>query len=230
MWKQPIPVNIEELEGNPFRRSIFQHLLLRAANNDKEVYVSGAYIPLKRGQCILGRFEFAAEFGLFQNEALRVYRELKKLEKVNKLVNIQKSRNCSIVTILNYDTWVLLEQSNEQTVNKQRTNSEQTVNTNKSVKNVKSVKIVKNTPSKKKSKESILTVDFYKTITSSEAMKKYYLTRDEYDEQVERMLDYYEAKGKTIKSYPAAMRNWLKSAGQYGHLRVNEFNSITSIA
>jgi hypothetical protein len=136
-WKQPIPTDIPIFSQNRFRKSIFQHLLLRCTNIDCQVFIDGAYISLKRGQCILGRFEFAEEFGVKRSESLRVYRELKKIEKVNNLITIQKSRNCSIVTILNYDSWISFEQSNEQTVNNQRTISEQSVNTYKSVKSNK---------------------------------------------------------------------------------------------
>lgn len=139
-WKQPIPTKIDELNDNKFRQSIFQHLLLRAANKDTSVLIEGSYIPVIRGQCVVGRFEFAEEFGMKRSEALRVYREMQKLEKVNNLVNIQRSRNCSIVTILNYDYWVSFEHSDEHSVNIQRTSSEHPVNTNKNVKSKKSVK------------------------------------------------------------------------------------------
>lgn len=139
-WKQPIPVKIDGL--NPFETTVFQKILLRCRNISQNIKVAddNTYINLEKGQCVVGRFEFAKEFGFSEKESLRVYRIIKKLEKVNKLMNIQRTKNCSIVTVQNYDDWVSLEQTNEQTVNKQRTNSEQTVNTNKSDKSVKPVK------------------------------------------------------------------------------------------
>jgi hypothetical protein len=139
-WKQPIPTKVEGL--NPFETLVFQAILLRCSNSKTQVKVAddNTYIELERGQCIIGRFEFAKQFGFSKSESLRVYRIVKKLEKVNNLLNNQKSKNCSILTVLNYDDWVSFEQSNEQTVNNQRTNREQTVNTNKSDKSVKTAK------------------------------------------------------------------------------------------
>lgn len=129
-WKQFIPIEIDGL--NPFETTVFQALLLRCANEQKYIKVAdnNSYITLQRGQCCIGRFEFAKQFGLEKSECLRVWRIVDKLQKVNNLLNKQKSKNCSIVTILNYDSYVTIEQSNEQSVNNQRTISEQSVNTN----------------------------------------------------------------------------------------------------
>lgn len=134
-WKQPIPVKIPELAGDPFGETLFQVLILRARNENCEVKrPDGTIISLKRGQLLVGREELATRFGLKVSEQLRVYRKLVKLEKVNELLNRQKSKDCTIITIKNYDKFVAM---NNPAIN-QRTNSEQTMNTNKNVKSEKS--------------------------------------------------------------------------------------------
>lgn len=144
-WKQPIPTEIPECGGDEFAQTLFQLLVLRASNEDRNVYLEdGSMIFLKRGQTIFGRNRWAKILGMNTRSSLKVFRKLVKLEKVYKLVNNQKSRNCTIVTILNYDKVTSFEQSNEQTVNNQRTINEQTVNTYKSNNTSKNVKNVNN--------------------------------------------------------------------------------------
>ena len=136
-WKQPIPTNIDELcLGDEFAATIFMRLLLRARQSDGCVYVEGVPILLKRGQCICGRFELAACFGIPRRCSKRVSRKLTFLEKTTKLLTKRKSLNCSIVTILNFDE--LTSMTNQMT--NRRPIDDQSMTTNKSVKNVESVK------------------------------------------------------------------------------------------
>lgn len=142
-WKQPIPVLCTLLtNGNKFAATVFKELLSRAANADKTVYVGDVPVFLKRGQCVCGKYELAKCFGLKRNEANRIHRILKKLEKVNHLVNKQKHQNCSIVTIKNYDRLVRFEQPSELSVNHRRTIGEPSTNTNKSIKSKENVNTV----------------------------------------------------------------------------------------
>lgn len=141
-WRQPIPTDLKDLtKGNEFCATLFAELLRRATNKSEgaEVQVGDYWIYLKRGQCTCGRFELARHFGLKRKEAQRVYRALKKLEEVHNLIEINKSKDCSIITIINYDELVDMKTSDEQSMIKQRTNNEQSMNTNKSVKSGKSV-------------------------------------------------------------------------------------------
>lgn len=133
-WKQPIQTDIPEVLGDKVQQSYFQLLLIRCRNEDGVVYVDDTPISLKRGQCIFGRYEFGLSIGMKRNECMRVERVIEKLEKTSKLISKQKSKNCSIITVLNYDQWVGFEQSNEQSVSNQRANAEQSVSTNKSEK------------------------------------------------------------------------------------------------
>lgn len=104
-WKQPIPVEVPQLVGDEFALTVFQKLLLRCANEPRTVYVGDAPVDLLRGQCVVGRFELAKCFGLKREESSRIRRILTKLEKKAKLITKRRSINCSIVTVINYDSW-----------------------------------------------------------------------------------------------------------------------------
>lgn len=137
VWKQPIPVTVDGLEGNPFGENIFLYLLRRARREDGYAFIGDYRIELKRGQIAIGRFTLAEAFGMKRTESLRVHRMLVKLKKANIYLNIQRHPVCSIITILNYDEWVRLEQPGEHPVNNQRTSGEHPVNTNKDRKRVR---------------------------------------------------------------------------------------------
>lgn len=149
-WKQPIPTTIPEVKGNKFAETVFQKILSRCRNTAETIYVGDIPIELERGQCITGREELARCFGLKLNESGRIQRVLNDLQKRYKLITKQKTINCSIVTVLNYDEWVLFEQSNNQSANNSQTTDRITVNTNKSVKNKKNEYIDKRNISKTK--------------------------------------------------------------------------------
>jgi len=103
-WKQPIPTDLVNLTGgNKFAANVFGFLLLRASNSDTTVYIEGTPISVKRGECVCGRYELAECFGLERNESMRIARILEKLEKSFQLVSKRKSKNCSVITIKNYD-------------------------------------------------------------------------------------------------------------------------------
>ena len=135
-WKQPVPTVIPELESTPFLKTVFQQLLLRCTNSSKYVNrPDGSPIFLERGQCLVGRYEFAASFGLDRGQSKRIERAINKLIATN-LMTKRKNRNCSIVSINNYDEIVGMTKQ----MTHQRPNSDQTVTTNKSDKSVKSAK------------------------------------------------------------------------------------------
>jgi len=136
-WKQPIAVEISPIKGNVFATTVFQKLLIRCSNEDRTVYIDDITpIELHRGQCVVGRYELAKCFGLKRNESGRVRTVLDKLENSAKLITKQKSLNCSIVTILNYDNWVEMTklETNHQP------NESQSIATNKSEESVKTEK------------------------------------------------------------------------------------------
>lgn len=162
-WKQPIPVNLEEIFGTDHKSNLlFRELIYRACNKDTILSLDGKkHVQLKRGQVLFGRKKFAEYLGWSPSTTERT---LQKLQKLNKLLNMQVTKNFTIVELINYDSIISFEQAFEQAVNKQRTSSEQAVNTSKSVKSVKSVKNVDNKKEniKRKNKTDEELSDFWK--------------------------------------------------------------------
>jgi hypothetical protein len=134
MWKQPIPVKIDGLTKQ--EESIIKHLIMRCRAEASSVNVGGETIALERGQCYLGRYEFAEEFLLKRSESRRVYKILKKLEKVDNLLAISRHRNCSVVTVLRYDEYTSMDISTDIW----RTSGGHLEDTNQSAKSAKSAK------------------------------------------------------------------------------------------
>ena len=115
VWKQPIDTDLARFtKGNVFAATVLMELIRRASNIDREIQVNDTWISVKRGQCIVGRFELAKYFGLKKNEASRIQRILDKLENTYQQIHKRKSKDCSIITILNYDSLVQFDQSNKQ--------------------------------------------------------------------------------------------------------------------
>ena len=63
---------------------------------------------------------------------------LRKAQFLNNNLNIKPTNKYTIITVINYDKWVSLEQQDEQQLNNSRTTAEQQLNTSKSIKSVKS--------------------------------------------------------------------------------------------
>lgn len=140
-WKQPIDTDVYRWFGDDhLARDLFIHLLLRARNKDmehSEHYKKKPY-QLKRGQVIFGRNEFAK---LLRGTGSGTYKALHRLSSVYSKVTSKSNSDYTVITILNFDELVCMEQPKKQQSNKQVTSKEQAGNTNK---NVKKEKIVKN--------------------------------------------------------------------------------------
>jgi hypothetical protein len=113
-WKQPIDTELDKLtKGNLFAATVLMELIRRASNSERAVYFNDICIHLNKGECICGRYELAARFGLKRREAGRVQRALVKLEKRYNAIHRRKSKDCSIVTVLNYDVLTDIKQSDD---------------------------------------------------------------------------------------------------------------------
>lgn len=122
-----------EVFASPELLRVWVWCLCRA--NYKDNYVSWTgfdTIKVERGQFITGRKKAAEELKI--NESL-FYRCLKKLQQI-KNINIKSNNKYSIVTVLNYDKYQLIDNYIEQQANSKRTTSEQQVNTDNKDNNV----------------------------------------------------------------------------------------------
>ncbi len=136
-WKQPVDTGILEwFENDYLCRDLFLLLFLRARNADMtvpEYYQRKPYL-LKKGQVIFGRNKYAKELRCSPSCTDRA---LKRLQIVTCKVTCIRSKDYTVVTILDYDSLIKMNKQKS----KKRTSSEQAVNTNKSVESVESEKI-----------------------------------------------------------------------------------------
>lgn len=115
--------------------AIWVWLLMKACKFPTEVDFGGDVITLKPGQYTTGRKEIAEALSV--NES-KVYRVLKRFESEH-LIEQRTDRQCTLITIVQWDKYQEDEQPTEQQVNNERTTNEQRVNTNKESKERKKV-------------------------------------------------------------------------------------------
>lgn len=132
VWKQPIPTDLDYIFGEDYGPLLlYKELIYRSANQDGFFTYKKKTASIKRGQVLFGRQKYAL-YLVHPNSTIRNW--LDKLEKVYKLVDTQRTSNYTIVTVLNYDEIVNMDNQ----VDKQRTSRGQAEDTSKSVKSVKS--------------------------------------------------------------------------------------------
>lgn len=116
--------------------AIWCWLLMSACKFPTEVMFGGELITLKPGQITTGRRKIAK--ALSEQES-KVYRVLKRFES-EQLIEQRTDRQCTLISIVNWDKYQESEQGAEQFLNNDRTTSEQRVNTKKEYKNNKNNK------------------------------------------------------------------------------------------
>lgn len=130
--------SIQEWYGNtdPYRFSLWVHLLLLANHSDKKWLFKGKPYKVKRGQFITSRISLAGQTGISQSRVERLLNEFEKQEQIEQ----QKTNRNRLISIFNYNTYQQVEQPTIQQADNKRTTSGQQKDTNNNVKNVKNVK------------------------------------------------------------------------------------------
>ena len=108
---------------------LWVHLLLKATHSGYNVMFNGQIVHLEPGQLIAGRLSLSSETGLHPS---RVERLLKTLEIEQQI----EQRTCTknrLITVLNWSSYQVSEQRNEQRANNGRTATEQRANTGNKV-------------------------------------------------------------------------------------------------
>lgn len=139
-WKQPIDTDIYKWFGDDhLARDLFIHLLLKARNKDMLTpeYYKKKPFKLNRGQVIFGRNEYSEKLRVSPMTAKHA---LDRLEKWYKKLASKSTSDFTVITILNFNDLVGLEQATIQAVSKQLASDEQAISTNKSVKSDKNKK------------------------------------------------------------------------------------------
>ena len=172
--------------------AIWIYFLLQAYHTDsrQEYYFNGERIKLKRGQFITGRKTISKALKIKES---KVYRVMKLFQSCNQTEQ-RTDRQCSLITILNYDKY--------QKVNNEWTTSEQRVNTHN-----KYNKLINN---KRESKSVQL-----KNIKDSFSELKKKFPDADVESEYDKFTDWMDSKGKQYKDYKAGFRNWLRRANAF---------------
>jgi len=203
IWKQPIPTNLETDFGEDMLvYTLYILILLRACNEDVVVNFGGKLVDLKRGQTIFGRNKWCEYLSLSPKGIENL---LKRLEKVPSKVTCERTRNCTLITILNYDSIVSMsaQQSAKQVPSKCQASA-----TSKSVKNVKSVKSTREVDF---NEEYLVSRELYKKIIMSDSFSTYEISFNRFKEYYPKIKDYSQSTGKIYKNFEATIRNWIRN-------------------
>lgn len=111
---------------------VWIHLLFNASHTDKNVWINGNEIIIKRGQLLTSRKVISEKTGVMQS---KVYRILNRYESEHQIEQ-QKTNKYTIITIVNYDKYQRNEQQIEQQMNNRWTTDEQQMNTNNNINNI----------------------------------------------------------------------------------------------
>lgn len=111
------------LDDEPFdRRSAWIDLLLSANHEDKGLIFDGHLMTVKRGQLITSVRKLSARWHWGKDKTLAYLRLLEELHMIERKADSRKT----LLNIVNYDVYQSFD-TNEQTVNRQLTDSKQTV-------------------------------------------------------------------------------------------------------
>lgn len=125
-----------KLRDNPiYKNSVAVHCwiecLMRATHKEYEVLIGREKIPLKPGQFVMGRKEFAKEINVSPSTAWFWLHQFK----VDSMIDIKSTNKYSVVTILNWDEY----QDIDIKLDSKKTTDEQQMNTYKNDKNDKNI-------------------------------------------------------------------------------------------
>lgn len=89
------------LVGQPTAFYLYSYLLLKSTHKAKSVVVSGAVFNLDAGQVVIGRNKLADETGLSVQQVRTALELLKKLS----IITCKATNKCTVVSIVNWDTY-----------------------------------------------------------------------------------------------------------------------------
>jgi DNA replication protein DnaD len=157
-----------EIGNNPLIVALWVRLIADASYEDKEAWLEGAVIPVKRGQVLTSIKKLARWLGLSR---ATTNRHLNALQMIHQ-IDIKKTNKYTLITIQNYNKYQTAE---HQTDIKLTSNEHQTDTTNKykEYKEIKEGGILKLTPNQKEElKKQYPYVDLEKVYTKFQAWQK----------------------------------------------------------
>ncbi len=182
-------------------------LLCNATHKPHDTIFAGKRITLQPGQLITGRRKVARETKVDESKVYRILKRFKSEQQIEQ----RTDRQCSLISILNWDKYQQSEQRNEQRVNNDCTTSEQRVNTKQECKNDKNGK----------NERSVYGTRTFKkpSLDDLEAYAAERTALGHVQIDVHRFYDYYNSNGwrvgkNPMKDWKAAYRTWERKEEQ----------------
>lgn len=133
------------LMKRPAYRSVWIEILLLASHNEKkEVSFGGKQRILKPGQFTTGAYQLGVRSGVPRGTVERILKRFKSEEQIE----VQTDRQCSLITVKNWEKYQDNKEQSEERVRNDRGTSEERVRTNQTLKNEKNEKNTIATPSR----------------------------------------------------------------------------------
>ena len=124
------------ISAQPDFLSVWIHCLMAANHSDKEIFLDGRKVLIRRGSFVTSRLVLQRLCGVQQSKVERILKQLKSEQQIEQ----QNFNKCRVISITNWDKYQMGEQESEQRMNSERTADEQRVNTNNNNKNKKNDK------------------------------------------------------------------------------------------
>ena len=186
-----------EWHSDPNTFSVFMHLLLNARFDDG----SWKGIPLEPGQLITGRKSLSQMTGISE-QSIRTC--LERLKSTNE-ITIKSTNKFSVITIVNWAKYQLLDDLSTSKSTSSRTNEQPALNQ----------QLTSNQPQRKNDK-NVKNVKKGRFSPPTPHQVKEYCTEKGYAIDADRFVDFYSSKGWLIgknpmKDWKAAVRNWSRT-------------------
>lgn len=196
-------------------RLIYQEFLLMACNTEQVKNVNGQIFKLERGQCYYTT-EYLSQ--MLNRNRKTIANAITRLNKVYNRTDNRTTPKGSIITLLNYDEVIKLDNKTDNKTDNRVTTDGQQTDTNKNDKSVKPVKSVKTVYGESvfltKEEFEKLSVEFGEVATT----------------EMIKMLDNYKlSKGKTYKSDYRAILSWVVDKYKLKHPEKLEDEVFTKI-
>lgn len=117
--------------NRPAYRAVWIELLLRATHEGMEVLFNGERLRLKPGQLTTGAYQISKSTGVPRGTVERILKTFKSEEQIE----VRSDRQCSLISVKNWDFYQKDEEQNEERVRNDRGTSEERVRTNKECNN-----------------------------------------------------------------------------------------------
>lgn len=204
------------LDDAPFdRRSAWVDLLLMANHSDKDILFDGQVMTVKRGQRVTSIRRLAERWGWGKDKVSKYLTLLEQFGMIEKKADSKRT----LITIVNYGKFQGSEVE-EQTANRQQTDSKQTQNRHRPATN--------NNDKNDKNEKNIIIGRF--TPPTPDEVKEYCQERGN-SVDAQRFVDYYESKGWMIgknkmKDWRAAVRTWERNTKKEDNDDTGEYADV----